>query len=138
MSDNYTISILGRQESDGEDDEVFELVTEGEYALTGGVAEFSYRDSSVTGSTGATRFRVEPDRVTMTRGAWFGGDMIFQEAYKHHFLYETPLGALTMGIDTHSLKLGLGENGGKLQIRYDIDVDNVVISRNTFDITIKN
>ena len=35
---------------------------------------------------------------------------------KHYFAYETPFGAVTMGVDTHSIKNGLGEAGGDLEL----------------------
>jgi uncharacterized beta-barrel protein YwiB (DUF1934 family) len=64
--------------------------------------------------------------------------MIFSESQKHHFLYETPFGAITMGINTHSIKKNLRDDGGHLEIRYDIQVDNIAVSSNLFEIDIKS
>jgi uncharacterized beta-barrel protein YwiB (DUF1934 family) len=125
-------------DEENSDEEVFELVTDGQYSRRGDVSEISYHESSVTGMEGSTtRLLVEPDRVTLTRGSWFGGDMIFQESQKHHFLYETPFGALTMGIDTRGITKALDERGGSVAIQYVIDVDNVIISRNLFRIDVR-
>jgi uncharacterized beta-barrel protein YwiB (DUF1934 family) len=135
---NYTISIIGSQATPGEEEEKFELITDGEFSKREDVARISYFDSGVTGFSGSeTTFVVEPKRITLTRGSWFGGDMVFDEAQKHHFLYHTPYGALTMGIDTECITRALGENGGDLHIKYAIDVDNVVVSRNSFKIIVK-
>ena len=41
-----------------------------------------------------------------------------------------------MGIDTHSIKNNLHDRGGNLEIKYDIEVDNVAVSRNSFKINI--
>ena len=132
------ISIKGFLEAQHSEEESFELITDGEFALTDGVAQFSYLESELTGYPGMkTSFLVEPDRVVLTRAGGLNGEMIFSEGRKHHFVYETAYGSLTMGIDTQSITRQLDENGGQLEIHYVIDVDNVVMSRNSFMITVK-
>jgi len=73
----------------------------------------------------------------LRRGDGYSGDMIFSEKQKHHFLYDTPYGSITMGIDTHSIKKNMRDDGGSLEIRYDIEVDNVSVSQNLFKIDIR-
>ncbi|MDR2502137.1 MAG: DUF1934 domain-containing protein [Oscillospiraceae bacterium] len=134
----YTISIIGAQATPGEDEEKFELITDGLYTQGGDVSRISYTDSGVMGNENSeTTFVVEPSRITLTRGAWHGGDMVFDEGEKHHFLYQTPFGSLMMGIDTESIDRNLSRDGGDLFIRYSIDVDNVIVSRNSFKISVK-
>ena len=136
MSD-FTISILGSQSSPGSEEEKFELITEGTFERAGEKAEISYHDSETTGFAGSqTTFIVEPEKITLVRDSWYGGDMVFDEAEKHHFLYQTPFGSLTMGIATERVSSDIGDNGGNLQIKYALDVDNVIISRNSFNITV--
>jgi uncharacterized beta-barrel protein YwiB (DUF1934 family) len=135
---NYTISIKGSQTSPGEEEECFELVTDGQYSRKNGVSKITYQESGVTGFEGMeTSFLVEPERITLRRDSWWGGDMIFEEEHKHHFLYETPYGSLTMGIDTERIVHDIDEHGGSLHIQYVIDVENVIVSRNDFKISIK-
>ena len=132
------ISIKGAPAIPGGEDDGFELMTDGEYLKKGGLTTFSYMESELTGLDGLlTTFNVEPDRVVLTRGDGYSGDMIFSENQKHHFLYETPFGSIMMGIDTHSIKKNLRDNGGSLEIRYDIEVDNISVSQNLFKISIK-
>ena len=132
-----TISIKGKPALADSDDEGFELMTDGEYTQENGVSKFSYIESELTGSGGLmTTFDIEPDRVILHRGDGMGEDMIFSEDFKHHFLYETPYGSITMGIDTHSIKKDMRDDGGNLEIRYDIEVDNVTVSHNLFEIDI--
>ena len=136
MSD-FTISILGSQSSPGSEEEKFELITEGTFERAGEKTEISYHDSEATGFAGSqTTFIVEPEKITLKRDTWYGGDMVFDEAEKHHFLYQTPFGSLTMGIATERVTSDIGDNGGNLQIKYALDVDNVIISRNSFNITV--
>jgi len=122
---------------DGEDG--FELMTDGEYSREGGFSTFSYVESELTGYDGfLTTFDVEPDRVILRRSDGYTGDMIFSEKQKQHFLYETPFGSIMMGIDTHSIKKNMRDDGGSLEIRYDIEVDNVSVSQNLFKIDIRS
>ena len=135
---DVTISIKGAQSTDGLDEEYFELVTDGEYSCDGGVSVFSYKESELTGYDGLmTTFKVEPECVILTRGGGINGDMIFSEKQKHHFLFDTPVGPITMGIDTNGIVKNLNENGGDLEINYIIDVDNMIVSYNSFQISIK-
>ena len=132
-----TISIKGSQAAPGDDADEFELLTDGEYTRHDDVSTFSYIESELTGYNGLlTTFNVESERVVLKRGGESNGDMIFCENQKHHFLYDTPFGAITMGIDTHRIEKDLSDDGGKLEILYDIEVDNVAISRNLFKIDI--
>jgi len=43
-----------------------------------------------------------------------------------------------LGIDTHSITTNMRDDGGNLEIRYDIEVDNVSVSQNLFKINIKS
>lgn len=132
------ISIKGLPALPEGNEESFELMTDGEYSREDGISTFSYIESELTGFSGLlTTFNVEPDRVILTRGGGASGDMIFSEKQKHHFLYDTPFGSIMMGIDTHSIKKDMRDEGGSLEIRYDIEVDNVSVSQNLFKIDIR-
>jgi len=133
------ISIKGWPVFAADEDDAFELMTDGEYSKEDGISTFSYIDSTLTGQDGMlTTFDVECDRVVLRRGDGMGGDMIFSESQKHHFLYDTPFGSIMLGIDTHSIKNNMNDDGGNLEIRYDIEVDNVSVSQNLFKINIRS
>lgn len=132
------ISIKGIHETEGRIGEGVEFVTAGEYCSDGDMTTFSYEESELTGLEGTrTFFKVEKDMVTLTREGTVTAQMVFEEKKKHLFAYETPFGATTMGVDTRSIVSKLGENGGNLEIKYSVDMDNAVISRNTFKINIR-
>jgi len=42
-----------------------------------------------------------------------------------------------MGIDTHSIIKNMNDDGGSLEIRYDIEVDNISVSQNLFHIDVR-
>ena len=133
------ISIKGLPVFSADDEDAFELMTDGEYLQKDGISTFSYIESMLTGQDGLlTTFDVEHDRVVLKRGDGLSGDMIFSENQKHHFLYDTPFGSVMLGIDTHSITKNMSDDGGNLEIRYDIEVDNVAVSQNLFKIDIRS
>ncbi len=134
------ISIRGTQHSyqpgeEGEGPESVELVTDGRYEYGGDSSYFVYQESELTGMEGTvTTFRVEDGLVTLTREGAVNSQMLFQKGRKHVFLYDTPFGAMTMGVDTQQLRSETNEHGGKLDIIYSVDVDNVPLGKNIFRI----
>jgi len=133
------ISIKGLPVFAADEEDAFELMTDGEYLQKDGISTFSYTESMLTGQDGLlTTFDVEQDRVVLKRGDGLSGDMIFSENQKHHFLYDTPFGSVMLGIDTHSITKNMSDDGGNLEIRYDIEVDNVSVSQNLFKINIRS
>lgn len=131
------ISIKGAQRHHLEEDSV-EFITGGEYCHRGEETVFSYLESEMTGMEGTrTTFHVRPEQVTLTREGSINAQMVFEQGKKHLFLYETPYGATTMGVDTRRITSGLGANGGEMEIDYAIDVDSVVVSESSFKISVR-
>lgn len=133
------LTIKGNQKNTGSEDDSYELVTEGEYDYTPERAVISYLETAITGFENGvlTTFMVEDGTVTLSRSGGFSGDMIFCEGKKNHFVYETPYGSFTMGIDALNVNSKLDTGGGSLYLEYTIDVENAVISRNIMKINIK-
>ena len=132
------ISVQGTQEYAHDQAENIELVTEGEYSMEKGVAILRYQESELTGLEGTTTtFRVKDGTVTLTREGTVASQMVFSEGQKHYFAYDTPYGSVTMGVDTSSILSGLQKNGGRLEIKYSIDANNAIISKNTFNINVR-
>ena len=132
------ISIKGTQGPYPTEEESIELITNGEYHQEGSETTFSYMESEMTGMEGTrTTFHVCPRKVTLTREGTMNAQMVFETGKKHLFLYETPYGATSMGVETRRLSAGLGAAGGDMEIDYTIDVDSVVVSENSFIINIR-
>ncbi len=137
MKKNVQISITGVQETDGEPEE-YELVTDGELESSEDHTVLSYMESSLTGLDGTkTTFDVFGKRVILTREGAVSSQMLFEEGRKHYTMYETPVGAVTMGVDTLGMSSSLDNGLGRLDIHYVIDVDSSVVSRNKFKISVR-
>ncbi|MCL2843495.1 MAG: DUF1934 domain-containing protein [Oscillospiraceae bacterium] len=133
---NVIISIKGTQRAG--DSEVIEFVTCGELWREGEFTAFSYMESEMTGMEGTrTTFRVSPQRVTLTREGTTSAQMVFEQGKKHVFLYETPYGSTSLGVDTRRLVDRLDDTGGDMELQYAVDVDSAIVSENSFIINVR-
>ena len=137
MTQSVIISVEGTQRFIGEESQTVQVVTEGTMKREGDTVYLSYEESEVTGMEGTTTtFRIAPDRITLRREGTLNSEMIFQEGQKHVSLYETPYGGLMLGVNTHRAKADLGTAGGRLSIRYALEVDSQPIGENSFEIQV--
>ncbi len=132
------ISIFGEQnDPSGEHDSV-ELVTAGQYGFENGESRFTYEESELTGLNGTrTTFTINPMGVVLRREGSMNSEMVFEQGRKNFFLYETPYGSATMGVDTRRIDTRLDEHGGDLEIDYDIDFNHTLMGRNKFRINVR-
>lgn len=138
MVKKVIITVKGTQTLDEHGDEDIELITEGEYSYQDGAGRFSYEESEITGMEGTTtEFSFSPAEVTITRKGTVSSKMIFIEGRQNVFLYETPYGSATLGIDTRKITNTLTEHGGVLDIDYALHFDRMMISQNRFLVKIK-
>ncbi|MGN0621528.1 MAG: DUF1934 domain-containing protein [Porcipelethomonas sp.] len=117
------------------------LITEGEFCFIGKNSfVISYKDSEATGFDGSvTRITVEDDSfATIIRTGSTHSDLMIEPGKKHHCHYETPYGEMVVGIYTHSLENGLNPDGGRLYMKYTIDVNSSYMSDNEIIMNIKN
>ena len=139
MEKDVVISIKGMQRYEDAPPDTIELVTEGRLARDGsGSYTLSYQESELTGLEGTlTTFQIEPERITLMRVGEFNSQMVFQEGRRHMSMYNTPYGAMTIGVNTRHLLAELDDQGGEIEIDYAIEIDHSVAGRNTFQINVK-
>lgn len=137
MEKEVIISIKGRQEYENAPPDTMELVTKGWLQRDEGGFTLTYQESEVTGMEGTlTTFQIEPERVTLLRTGEFNSQMVFQEGRRHLSMYDTPYGAMSIGVNTRRLLARLDEAGGKIEIDYAIEIDHTVAGRNVFQISV--
>ena len=139
MDKSVIISIRGVQTLNDDPPEVIELVTEGRLMDCGDAGyTLSYQESELTGLEGTlTTFQVEPDCITLMRMGEFNSQMVFQPGRRHFSMYDTPYGALSIGVNTKKMRADLDENGGEIEIDYAIEIDHAVAGENTFRIDVR-
>ena len=138
MEKEVIISIKGMQKYENAEPDTIELVTGGRLERDGESFTLSYQESAVTGMDGTlTTFQIEPERVTLLRVGEYTSQMVFQEGRRHMSMYNTPYGAMTIGVNTRHLLADLTDRGGDIEIDYAIEIDHNVAGRNTFRIQVK-
>ena len=138
MMKDVWISIQSIQDVDDSEENSLEFTTDGYYYFDGENGCLSYMESEVTGLEGTrTSVIVMPDQVVVDRDGTITSRMVFKEGLKNSFLYNTPFGQATMGVDTRSIRREMGENGGSVEIDYVVDMEHAVVTRNKFCLTVK-
>ena len=138
MEENVIISIKGSQLFEGQDPDFTELVTAGTLRREQEGYTIAYQETELTGLEGTTtKLRIEGPRVTLLRQGSVNSQMIFEVGRKHLSMYETPYGALAVGIETRRLKNTVDEAGGDLEIDYAIEIDNLLAGKSLFQLNVK-
>ena len=138
MEKDVVISIKGMQKYEGNDPDTVELVTAGRLMKDKAGYTLSYQESEITGLEGTlTTIQVEGEQVTLMRMGEFNSQMVFQEGRRHLSKYNTPYGAISVGVNTRHLLADLSDKGGDIEIDYAIEIDHTVAGRNVFQIKIK-
>lgn len=131
------VSIIGETSVEGDGDKT-ELVTEGEYTFRNGKYLLRYREhlSDVDGEC-TTVIKIDTDSVVMSRNGNINTQMIFEEGKRHMSHYETPLGSFTIGVSTDLLKSKVGLDGGEVEIKYILDINNSAQVENYLHLNIR-
>lgn len=135
---NVIISIRGQQAFQDADEESVELVTEGLLCRDHDAYTLSYQESEITGLGGTlTTFQIEKDCVTLMRVGEVNSQMVFEEGRRHLSMYDTPYGALSVGINTRKMRAELDARGGSIEIDYAIEIDHALAGQNLFRIHVR-
>lgn len=138
MEKDVIISIKGTQKYDGGEPGAVELVTAGRLAQDEAGYTLSYQESELTGLEGTmTTIQVEGEQVTLMRAGEVNSQMVFQEGRRHLSMYNTPYGAMAIGVNTRHLLADLNDQGGDIEIDYAIEIDHAIAGRNVFQIQVK-
>ena len=125
MTRKVMLSVCGKQAYLDQEPESLELVTEGTMTFRDNGWDISYEESELTGLQGVTTtFRVEPGKVTLRRTGNLVSEMIFQQGTSHESLYQMPFGALLLRITSKLVFFDIVEDGGTIDLSYDIEIEN--------------
>jgi uncharacterized beta-barrel protein YwiB (DUF1934 family) len=140
MQENYLISIVGRQQVDDQTGEI-EVTTLGSYVKKGDSRYIVYKeyDAENSGNTPRTSvLKVDGNsRVTLMRGGADSTRLILESGKRHVCPYETGYGCLMIGVFTSKVKSELDDLGGKLEVKYTLDINSNLSSMNEIYITVK-
>ena len=138
MEKEVVISIKGVQKYEGTAPDTMELVTKGRLSRVGESYTLSYQESELTGLEGTlTTIQVDGEQVTLMRVGEFNSQLVFQEGRRHLSVYNTPYGAMSVGVNTRHLLAELSDRGGDIEVDYFIEIDHALAGRNVFRISVK-
>ena len=99
MKKNVLLSVCGRQKYMDQEPDTIELVTEGTMEFRDNGWDICYNESELTGLAGVTtNFRIESDKIVLTRTGKLNSQMVFQPGIKHDSLYQMEFGALMITV----------------------------------------
>ena len=125
MKQAVVLAIRGSQRYEDQEPEIIELVTEGTMEFTNGGWDIAYEETALTGLEGVTTiFRVEPDKVTLTRKGALNSQMVFQQGVPHDSLYQMAFGALLLTVNATSVFYDIVPDGGVVDLSYNINIEN--------------
>lgn len=125
MTHEVLLTIDGSQRFQDEAPETTSLVTDGTLRVEDGAVILSYAESELTGMRGTqTTFRIEKDRVTLTRTGAVQSVMVFSVGQEDRSLYDIGVGALMICVRTERISSTMDENGGVLEVFYAISIED--------------
>lgn len=124
MKKKVMLSIRGRQHYPDQEPDTTQLETEGTMEFRDGGWDICYQESELTGLKGVTTtFRVEKDKVILTRTGPLRSRMEFQVGVSHESLYQLEFGALMLTVTTRYLFADILPEGGCVDLAYDIEIE---------------
>ena len=125
MKQEVVLAIRGRQNYEDQEPDVIELTTDGTMEFRDGGWDISYEETALTGMEGVTTvFRVEPDKVILSRTGKLRSEMVFQKGVIHESLYQMDFGALMIAVCAQFLYFDITPEGGMIDLVYNIDIEN--------------
>lgn len=138
MKKPVLLTIVSTQQFEDDPPETTELVTEGLLSLEEEALELSYAESELTGLQGTqTCFRIEKDRVLLSRRGTVESHMTFIEGQEDLSLYDMGYGALMICVRTERIQCTMGENGGLLLVSYGIVIEEEAHGSITYEISVQ-
>ncbi|WP_328812357.1 DUF1934 domain-containing protein [Paradesulfitobacterium ferrireducens] len=138
MQSKALITVEGRQNFPDGDEHALEFVTVGTYHRRKEAYYLVYRESEITGMEGVTTsLKVRGQRVTLNRVGPVKLKQEFEHGVLHRSTYITPYGELWLSILTASVEIDLTAQGGHISLKYDLFVDDELVSHNSLRIRIK-
>ena len=139
MIKDVIVDIKGVQGLDDQSDTI-EFTTDARFGIKDNVYYIAYDEGQLFDNGGSvkTKLFIKPDdTVILQRSGALNSKMVIEKGKRNTCFYATPVGELVIGIFGEELNYNLTEKGGTINLKYTIDSDLRVISRNSVDISIR-
>lgn len=138
MIKDVIIDIKGIQGLDDETDTI-EFTTDGRFGIKNGEYFISYDEGQMLGEGTKikTSLIIKPDSVVLQRSGAVKSRMLIKKGERNTCFYSTPYCNMVIGIYGEEIKYNLSEKGGELTLKYNIDSDLKLVSKNSVDISVR-
>lgn len=134
------IKMNGRQINRDSGEDEIEFVTEGKLYRRNGTVYLLYDETELSGVPGCqTRLRLRDGEIQMKRigeGAGTGTEILFEKGKRYTGFYDTPFGAIELEVLTNDVASEITDEGGNIEIDYDISLKGLAEGRNVLNITL--
>lgn len=135
---NVMLKIEGVQLTDDGEESVIEFMTEGKIYEKEKGTYIVYKESEISGMEGCTTtLKLFEGKISMKRFGAANSEMFFEKGKKYKSNYATPYGSFNMEIVTKKvLYEKLNEKRGRVYIEYAMDLQGMLKSNNSLNISI--
>lgn len=138
MKKDVILDIKGLQTVDGELNDEVSLTTEGRFYSRGGNYYVVYEETAVTGFEGGhTTIKAGNGMVTVIRTGKYPSSLTFEPGQRHLAMYNTEYGSIAITTATKSLTSELCDEGGRITVEYDVEIENAYMSTNRLTIDVR-
>lgn len=118
---NKKALIYVKSVQDNNRDEMIEVVTPGDFYNDKSSYFVEYNETEISGMEGTkTIFEIDPEKFTLIRNGTTATKMEFKDNSENYVMYNTPYGMIEMKIKTKELSISVNDEGGNININYDM------------------
>ncbi len=133
VQDNAVIKMISTVESDG-DSEKLEFVSEGKF-IYGNPCRISYQTDDENGIE-HTMIRAVNGEVAIYRKGSVRSQLTVKKGERYVGHYDIGVAGMAVGVSGREVSVGLNEKGGRIFLKYAIDINSQHVSENTVEIMI--
>jgi len=146
LKKEINIKLNSRHDRQGEEPELLEVISKGFYeSASDGVHKIVYEEShqvqdengKIHNVKALNTVRIFEERIEITRAGEAVSHMVFSEGKKHQMDYNTPYGVIKMDIATRRLNKSVGNSAIKVELDYDLIMENQILSKSSLIYDIK-
>ncbi len=138
MRKQVMVTVKGIQKADWGDEDTIEMITPGSYYTKNDCYYLIYNETELTGMEGTTTsLKAETNRVILNRMGTAELRQEFEVGVLNHGNYVTPYGAMKLTVMPSKVEVDLTEQGGSINLEYELTIGSEKISDNKLSITIE-
>jgi uncharacterized beta-barrel protein YwiB (DUF1934 family) len=140
MKNDFFISITGKQSLPSSEEDELKVDTVGSYTKRNGARFIIYKeyDEDDNSKFDTAVLKIEGNKsVTLMKSGQNATKLILEKGKRHQCIYGTDFGAMSIGIYTSFLNNDLTDSGGKLHVKYTMDLNSDILSTNELYIDVK-